>query len=229
MLVPNTLNSSRRYRRISPIGVSTVCQRYSSQQAFTSLRVLLQPRYSFKALSQKTSSYTIQIIAERLLLKLLGSIQLRVDGLILSIAQKLNNSDLYRRAPIVQQIRSIYSSRSRSFISFSSSSLASSLFSSVEHVRLRQAIRYISRYTANCSSIASIISSGLCMSSSSLAAILKWYLLAATTLLKYDTNRSTIPKYIVRLFDPLYRSNNLVLLVRSTCIGWKRLRTTQYQ
>jgi hypothetical protein len=33
------------------------------------------------------------MIAERLLLKLPGSIQLRVDGLMLSIAQKLNRGD----------------------------------------------------------------------------------------------------------------------------------------
>ena len=147
---------------------------------------------------------------------------------MLSIAQKLNNGDSYRRAPVVWQIRSIHSSRSRSFISFSSSSLASSLFSSVEHVRLRWAIRYISRHTANCSSVASMISSGLYVSSSSSAAALKWYSSAATTLLKYDTNRSAIPKYVVRLFDPLYGSNSLVLPVRSTCAGWKRLRTTRH-
>jgi hypothetical protein len=41
------------------------------------------------------------MIAERLLLKLLGSIQLLVNGLMLSIAQKLNRGDLYRRALVV--------------------------------------------------------------------------------------------------------------------------------
>jgi hypothetical protein len=41
------------------------------------------------------------MIAERLLLKLPGSIQLFVDGLMLSIAQKLNRGDSYRRAPVV--------------------------------------------------------------------------------------------------------------------------------
>jgi hypothetical protein len=142
-------------------------------------------------------------MAERLLLKLPGSIQLRVDGLMLSIAQKLNSGDLYRRAPIVWQMRSIYSSRSRSFILFCSSSLAPLLFSSSRLVCLRWAIWYISRYTANCSSVASITSSGLCMSSSSSATALKWYSLGATTLLKYDTNRSAIPKYVARLFSPL--------------------------
>ena len=229
MLAPDTLNSNRRHLSISPIGVSTVCQRYWSQQAFTSLSVLLQPCYSFRALSQNTNSCIIQMMANRLLLKLLGSIQLRVDGLMLSIAQKLKSGDSYRRAPVVWQMRSIYSSRSRSFIFFCSSSSASSLFSSLRLICLCQAIWYISRHTANCSSVASIISSSLQTLSSSLATILKQYLLGATTLLKYDINRSAIPKYAIRLFGPLYGSNSLVFPIRSTYKGQKRLRTTQYQ
>jgi hypothetical protein len=137
---------------------------------------------------------------------------------MLSMAQKLNNGDLYRRAPVVWQMRSIQSFRSRSFnFSLSSVSLIACSSSSVGLVLVRWTICYISYHTANCSSIASMMSSGLCMLSPSSVSALKWYSLGATTRLKYDTNRYAVPKYVSRLLDPLYGSNGLVLPCRSTC------------
>ena len=59
------------------------------------------------------SSWTTQMMADKLLLKLPGSSHPYVDELTLSMAQKLRRGERYRSEPVSWVIRSIHNSSKR--------------------------------------------------------------------------------------------------------------------
>jgi hypothetical protein len=89
-----TVKSSSRQPRISPIGVSVSGCKNRSQYSLIRPSVVLSPLCSSEALAWKMISWATQIKLDRKVLKLPDSFQVLVNGLTLCMARKLKSGEL---------------------------------------------------------------------------------------------------------------------------------------